>query len=650
MHPLTILSTLPSAGVGALLALKLFGTEFSIIALIGVILLIGIVKKNAIMMIDFALDAERNKGMSSRDAIFAACLLRFRPIMMTTMAAMFGAIPLAIGFGEGAEMRRPLGISIVGGLLVSQLLTLYTTPVVYLYLDQLSPLVRTQMGGQDRLAAQTCNGNAMNTLPSLRENSRAATNPRSNMTMPPANRIRTALAAFIAVLALLAGCAVGPQYKRPDVEVPMAFKETGDWKLAEPQDGVPRGPWWGIFGDPQLHALEDQVDISNQNLRAAEAQFRAAQAVVRASRAAGFPTVSGRAGASRSGQGNETKSLFTAGVDAGWEIDLWGKVRRTVEAGEANVQASAADLESLRLSTQGTLAQNYFELRVADAQRQLLDETVAGYERSLQLVNNQYNAGLVARGDVIQAETQLKSAQAQAIDAGIQRAQFEHAIALLIGKPASSFSIPKAAIAKTVPPIPPGVPSRLLERRPDIAAAERRMAAANAQIGVAEAAMYPALTLSASAGLQSSTLADLFSLPSRVWSIGPALAASLFDAGLRRAQTDQAIALYDASVANYRQTVLSAFQEVEDNLAAQRLLEQESVVQDAAVAAADQSVQIALNQYRAGTVSYLAVVTAQTIAYTNRRTALDILRRRLVAAATLVKALGGGWTGVLPPP
>jgi NodT family efflux transporter outer membrane factor (OMF) lipoprotein len=462
--------------------------------------------------------------------------------------------------------------------------------------------------------------------------------------------IRTRVTAFAAVFAVLAGCAVGPEYKRPDVEVPMAFKETGDWKVAEPQDGVQHGRWWEIFDDAQLHAIEEQIDISNQNIRVAEAQFRAAQAVLQAARAAGFPTVSGRAGASRSGQGSGTNSQFTAAVDAGWEIDLWGRVRRTVEAGEANVQASAADLESLRLSTQGTLAQDYFQLRVADAQRQLLEETVVGYERSLQLVNNQYTAGLVAKGDVIQAEAQLKSAQAQAIDAGIQRAQFEHAIALLIGKPASTFSIPKAPIASTVPRIPPGVPSRLLERRPDIAAAERRMAAANAQIGVAQAAVYPTLTLSAAAGLQSSTLADLFSLPSRVWSIGPALAASLFDAGLRRAQTEQAIASYDASTANYRQTVLTAFQEVEDNLVAQRLLEQEAAVQDAAVAAADQAVQIALNQYRAGTVSYLAVVTAQTIAYTNRRTALDILRRRLVAAVALVKALGGGWNEVPPRP
>ena len=426
----------------------------------------------------------------------------------------------------------------------------------------------------------------------------------------------------------------------------MAFKETGEWKVAQPQDSAQSGRWWEIFGDAYLHGIELQVDISNQNIRAAEAQFRAAQAVLQASRAARFPSVTGRVGANRSGQGSGTNSQFTAAVDAGWEIDLWGRVRRTVEAGEANVEASAADLAALRLSAQGTLAQSYFQLRVADAQRQLLDETVAGYERSLQLVSNQYAAGLVAKGDVIQAQAQLKSAQAQAIDAGIQRAQFEHAIALLIGKPASTFAIASAPIANTVPRIPPGVPSRLLERRPDIAAAERRMAAANAQIGVARAAVFPTLTLSASAGLQSSTLAELFSLPSRVWSLGPALAGALFDAGLRRAQSDQAIASYDASVANYRQTVLSAFQDVEDNLVALSLLEQEAAVQDDAVAAADQSVQIALNQYRAGTASYLAVITAQTTAYTNRRTALDILRRRLVAAVSLVTALGGGWNEV----
>ena len=318
-------------------------------------------------------------------------------------------------------------------------------------------------------------------------------------------------------------------------------------------------------------------------------------------------------------------------------------MRSAVEASQASAEASAADLEALRLSTQATLAQNYFQLRIADAQRRLLDDTIAGYQRSLQLVTNQYNAGIVARGDVIQAEAQLRSAEAQAIDTRVARAQLEHAIALLIGKPASSFAISELPVDIRVPRIPPGIPSQLLERRPDIAVAERRMAAANAQIGVARAALFPALTLSASAGLQSSTLANLFSLPSRVWSIGPALAGSIFDAGLRRAQTEQAIASYDAALASYRQAVLIAFQEVEDNLVAQRLLADEAEVQQAAVAAADRSVQIALNQYRAGTASYLAVVTAQTTAYNNRRTALDILRRRLVAAAALVKALGGGW-------
>lgn len=318
-------------------------------------------------------------------------------------------------------------------------------------------------------------------------------------------------------------------------------------------------------------------------------------------------------------------------------------MRSAVEASQASAEASAADLEALRLSTQATLAQNYFQLRIADAQRRLLDDTIAGYQRSLQLVTNQYNAGIVARGDVIQAEAQLRSAEAQAIDTRVARVQLEHAIALLIGKPASSFAISELPLDIRVPRIPPGIPSQLLERRPDIAVAERRMAAANAQIGVARAALFPALTLSASAGLQSSTLANLFSLPSRVWSIGPALAGSIVDAGLRRAQTEQAIASYDAALASYRQAVLIAFQEVEDNLVAQRLLADEAEVQQAAVAAADRSVQIALNQYRAGTASYLAVVTAQTTAYNNRRTALDILRRRLVAAAALVKALGGGW-------
>jgi NodT family efflux transporter outer membrane factor (OMF) lipoprotein len=354
--------------------------------------------------------------------------------------------------------------------------------------------------------------------------------------------------------------------------------------------------------------------------------------------------VSGNAGSTRSGQGSQSRSQFNLGASASWEVDLWGRIRKSVEAGEAGAEASAADLRAARLSAQALAAQDYLQLRVADLQRKLLDHTVAGYQRSLQLVENQYNAGLVARGDVIQAQAQLKSAQAQAIDVGIQRAQFEHAIALVIGKPPSAFSIPPTQWVLKVPPVETGLPSQLLERRPDVAGAERRMAAANAQIGVARAALFPSLTLSASAGLQSTTLGDLFSLPSRVWSIGPALAGSLFDAGLRRAQTEQAAASYDATEANYRQTVLTALQEVEDNLAALRLLESEAGVQDEAVAAAAGSVQIALNQYRAGTTSYLSVVTAQSTLLSNQRSALDIARRRLVATVALIKALGGGWS------
>jgi NodT family efflux transporter outer membrane factor (OMF) lipoprotein len=401
-----------------------------------------------------------------------------------------------------------------------------------------------------------------------------------------------------------------------------------------------------VFDDPVLQDLLAQVDISNQTLKTAEAQYRASQALVRAAQAGAFPTVSGRAGATRSGQGSNQSSQFSIGADASWEIDLWGRVRSAVAAADATAEGAGADIENARLSAKATLVQDYYQMRVAEAQRTLLEETVVGYERSVQLTTNQYNVGVVARVDVIEAETQLSAARAQLLDADIQRQQFEHAIAVLIGKPPAALTIPPAPLPAQVPAIPVGVPSALLERRPDIAAAERRMAAANAQVGVARAALFPALTLSASAGLQNSSLAHLFSLPSRVWSIGPAIAMTLFDAGLRKAQTDQAIAQFDADVATYRQTVLTALQEVEDNLVALRLLEQEAAVQAEAVKGADRVVEITLNQYRAGTVSYLNVVTAQNTAYTNRRTALDIQRRRLVAAATLVKALGGGWEGL----
>ena len=467
-------------------------------------------------------------------------------------------------------------------------------------------------------------------------------------------RRRVAWAACAA--SALFGCAVGPNYVRPTAESPSAYKEAIPWKPAEPRDREPRGNWWKVFKDPKLDALVAPVEVSNQTIKVAEARVREARALTQQARAALFPLVSASASASRSssrgasgssvnttGQGGGPRNDYNVALNVSWEVDLWGRVRRTVEASEASAQASVADLESAKLSAQALLAEDYFLLRVQDAQIRLLNDTVEAYQRSLQLTRNQYAVGVAARADVAQAETQLKSTQAQAIDAEVQRAQLEHAIAVLLGKAPANFSVVAESVPTEFPPIPPGLPSELLERRPDIAAAERRAAAANAQIGVAEAAFFPSLTLSATGGFQSSVLSQLFSLPSRYWSLGSALAQTIFDAGLRRAQTDQAIATYDENVANYRLTVLNGFQEVEDNLAALRILEQEAAVQDDAVKSARESLAITLNQYRAGTANYLAVVVAQAIALTNERAALAIQSRRLSASVALIKALGGGW-------
>lgn len=459
---------------------------------------------------------------------------------------------------------------------------------------------------------------------------------------------RMKLLAVVLPMALSA-CTVGPDYVRPPVAAPAAFKEMQGWKIAQPQDQEIRGKWWEVFGDPELNALQDRVNISNQNLAQAEALFRQAKALVQSARAAYFPNLSGSVSASRSNRASQSgvtsspSNSHTLAFDANWEADLWGRVQRNVEANQASAAASAADLESTRLSIHAQLAQTYFQLRAVDAQQQLLARTVADYEKSLQLTQNQYEAGVVARGNVVLAQTQLKSTQAQAIDTGIQRAQLEHAIALLVGKAPSEFSLTPAPLALAVPAIPVGLPSTLLERRPDIAAAERRVATANAQIGVAKAAFFPALTLSASAGLQSSSFSDWLSLPNRFWSLGPALAMTLFDAGARKAQTEQAIAGYDANVAAYRQTVLGAFQEVEDNLAALHILEQEAQVQNEAVQSARLSVEFATNQYKAGIVNYLNVISAQTTALGNERTAVELLNRRMNASVLLIKALGGGW-------
>jgi len=453
---------------------------------------------------------------------------------------------------------------------------------------------------------------------------------------------------------MIAACTVGPDYVRPTPveKMPSSFKEQQGWKVAQPQDGTINGRWWEIYQDSVLNSLEEQVAISNLSVAEAEARFRQARSLVQSARAGYFPSVSAGASATRSHRsenlgsatiGSPTVTNLQLPVDLSWEFDLWGRIRRGVEAGQAGAQASAADLAAITLSSQAELASNYFQLRVVDAQKQLLEATTSNYLKSLEMTRNRYNAGVVAKSDLLQAETQLKSTEAQAIDLGVQRAQLEHAIALLIGQPPASFSLPGAVLKTAIPPIPAGLPSELLERRPDVASAERRMAAANAQIGIAEAAWFPTVRLSASAGFEASSLATWFNWPSRFWSVGPAMSVLLFDGGLRKAQTDQARSAYDATVVAYRQTVLTAFQGVEDNLSALRILEEETKVQDQAVQAAKQVVTITSNQYKAGTVAYLNVLVAQTTALANERTALDILGRRLVASVLLIKALGGGW-------
>jgi len=463
------------------------------------------------------------------------------------------------------------------------------------------------------------------------------------------------LVAILMVACIVTGCSVGPDYVKPTAPVSAAFKEQQGWVTAQPQDTLPKGKWWELFGDADLNALVEQVEISNQNIKVAEAQYRQAQALRDQSRAGYFPTVTANLSTTRSRPASNSSNAvnydpnlntsYRASLGASWEPDLWGRVGRSVESGDASIQASAADIENAKLSAQAELAQDYFLLRIADARKQLLDDTVTAYERSLKLTQNQYAVGVVARADVVAAETQLKSAKAQAVDVGVQRAQLEHAVAVLIGKAPSELTIAplKSPYVSLPPNIPLAVPSQLLERRPDVAGAERRTAAANAQIGVAKSAYFPALTIAPTLGYQTSSFSRFLEYPTRFWSIGPALVETIFDGGLRKAQTAQAIATYDQNVATYRQTVLGAFQEVEDNLAALRILQEEAQLQDEAVKASRESVEITRNQYKAGTVDFLSVVNVETIALNNERTALTIQGSRLTAAVLLVKALGGGW-------
>ncbi|HUN54261.1 MAG TPA: efflux transporter outer membrane subunit [Smithella sp.] len=452
------------------------------------------------------------------------------------------------------------------------------------------------------------------------------------------------------VLMVLIGCSVGPDYTRPTVVVPSDFKELKGWREAQPRDQEIRTKWWEVFDDPMLNSLIEQVNVSNQSIALSESQYRQAQAAVQLARSNYFPTLSAGASFTRSaaaattGNSYGTENQHEVSLNASWELDVWGKVRRQVEAGVATAEASFADLQAMRLSMQAQLAMDYFQLRTLDAQKKNLDDSVAAYSKALELTKNRYNATIAAKADVVAAQTQLETTQAQAIDVGVQRAQYEHAIAMLMGKPPADFSLAPSEFKLPQIKIPVGLPSELLERRPDIASAERQMAAANAQIGVAKSAYYPTLTLAGSLGYLSTELSNLFTSPNYFWALGPVAASvTLFDAGARQAQTKQAMAAYDGTVASYRQTVLTGFQEVEDYLAALRILDEEAQKQDRAVNDARESVVLTTNQYKAGIVSYLNVVTAQTTALANEKTAIGISGQRLNAAVLLVKALGGGW-------
>ena len=478
-------------------------------------------------------------------------------------------------------------------------------------------------------------------------------------------------AAWLLALTLLSGCTVGPSYHPPAAATAASYKElvatdgdaAGGWKLAQPNDAVIRDNWWELFDDPQLNALEQQVNVSNQNIAASFASFMEARALVKQARSQYFPTLTtspsvtrGRqpvasASSSRTAAGSPVTSVnglytdYSLPFDASWTPDLWGRVRNTVKGNVAAAQASAADLQNTRLTAHAELAVDYYELRSQDALRQLLDATVLAYQESLELTQALYETGIDDDEAVAQAEVQLQSTQAQATNLGIARAQFEHAIALLVGQPASSFSIPVdvGPLKVAVPLVPIGVPSQLLERRPDIAANERLMAQANAQIGVATSAYYPTLTLGASAGFESSSLSNWLTWPNRFWSVGPTLSETLFDAGLRRATVQQYQAAYDQTVASYRQTVLTAFQQVEDNLAALRILSREIGQQDEAVASAQRLLAIATNRYQLGLDPYVDVISAQTALLSAQQTAVNLRLQQLTADVQLIEALGGGW-------
>ena len=460
-------------------------------------------------------------------------------------------------------------------------------------------------------------------------------------------------------VAMLSACAVGPDYQRPQTAEVAQYKEAEGWRQANPSDALARGAWWELYGDQQLNGLIEKLNSSNQTVAQSEAQYRQAQALVRSARGAFYPSVDLSVGKTRSSQGTGSSSsslsssasgirdTYNAQLGVSWEADIWGKLRRGLEANEASAQASFADLAAMRLSQQSELVQNYLQLRVIDQQKRLLEATVAAYEKSLQMTQNQYRAGISGRDAVAQAQTQLKTTQADLVDLIWQRAQFENAIAVLTGQAPAEFSIAETQNIPNLPQIPLSLPSQLLERRPDIASAERSVIAANANIGVAKAAYYPDLTLSMSGGYSSSTSKNLLTIPNRFWSVGPKLDLPIFDGGIRSAEVDRTEAVYDQTVAKYRQTVLDGFREVENYLVQLKVYEDEAAVRQEALDAARHSLRLTQNQYKAGLIAYIDVVVVQATALSNERTVLNILQSRLIASVQLIAALGGGWDGQL---
>jgi NodT family efflux transporter outer membrane factor (OMF) lipoprotein len=477
---------------------------------------------------------------------------------------------------------------------------------------------------------------------------------------------------FLSALSL-AGCMVGPKYKVPAMPSPPppaykeaspdTYKETADWRHATPADAAIRGAWWTVFNDPELSILEPQVETANQTLKAADANLRAARANIRVQNANRYPTIgtntmvqgvrdSANQPYFNASEANNGDANLVLPLQVNYEVDLWGRIRRSIAAAKEESQATAADRQNVLLSLQAEVAFDYFELRSADAEQKLLNDTVVQYQEALRVTSNRFNGGISPKSDVTQAQTQLQAAKVQAADVAVQRAQFEHAIAILIGQAPASFSLPPAPIpVDLMPPvIPPGLPSELLERRPDIAAAERRIAAANEQIGIARAAYFPTLSLSALGGLQSTALTSLFNSSSFFYTLGPTLGQTFFDAGRRRGLSEEAIAGYEQNAANYRQSVLTAYQQVEDNLVALRVLSDEAQQQRQATASAQESERIFNNRYVGGVDTYLQVITAQTTALNNERNDIDILRRRMDATVLLIKVLGGGWDRTQLPP